>query len=440
MSARAEVPWAEKYRPKTIDEVVGNPEAKKAFVAWLNAWLAGKTPEKKAALLYGPPGCGKTSLVHAAANQLGLELIEANASDVRTSEALKRRVLRAATEGSLSGARGKIILLDEVDGLNPREDAGGLDTILEIIRVSRHPVVLTANDPWDPRLRDLRNVCELIEFKKLGVREVAKVLADICRREGVQCDPSVLKAIAENSEGDLRAAINDLQAVAAGRRSVSLEDLEMLGYRAKQLSMFEVVRQVLTAKRPEAARAVLSMPSLDYEMLMQWLNENIPYQYSPSAVAIADAYDALSKADIMLARIKREQAWTLLPYALDLMTAGVASAREKPPFKFVKYSFPFKLRALASTKDVREERLRIARAIARACHVSTRTALIEVVPYLKLIYEGDPQRGRKLVESLGVPGDVFARAFGVAVQERRAAAAAETRRGPSATRSARRRA
>jgi len=428
MSARAEIPWTEKYRPKTIDDVVGNPEAKKAFVAWLNAWLAGRPPEKKAVLLYGPPGCGKTSLVHAAAKQLGLELIEANASDVRTSEALKRRVLRAATEASLSGARGKIILLDEVDGINPREDAGGLDTILEIIRISRHPVVLTANDPWDPRLRELRNVCELIEFKRVGVREMVKVLSEICRKEGVECDPSVLKAIAENSEGDLRAAINDLQSIAAGRRAVGLEDLEILGYRAKQLNMFEVVRQVLTAKRPETARAVLSMPSLDYEMLMQWLNENIPYQYSPSAVAIADAYDALSKADIMLARIKKEQAWTLLPYALDLMTAGVAAAREKPPFKFVKYSFPFKLRALSSAKEIREERLRIARAIARTCHVSSKKALTEVIPFLKLMYENDPQRGEHVLESVGVPTEAFAKAFDLAVAKRPPAATRARRR------------
>ncbi|HDD33595.1 MAG TPA: AAA family ATPase, partial [Thermofilaceae archaeon] len=105
MATRAEVPWVEKYRPRRIDDVVGNPKAKKAFVAWLNKWLAGR-PDKKAALLYGPPGCGKTSLVHAAAIQLNLELVEANASDVRTSEALRRRIFRAATEGSLFRARG----------------------------------------------------------------------------------------------------------------------------------------------------------------------------------------------------------------------------------------------------------------------------------------------------------------------------------------------
>ena len=414
MAAAQEAVWVEKYRPRRIDDVVGNPEAKKAFVAWLNKWLSGNPPERKAALLYGPPGCGKTSLVHAAASQLGLELVEANASDVRTRQALLQRVMKAVGEGSLLGARGKIILLDEVDGISPR-DTGGLETIVEIIRASRHPVVLTANDPWDPKLRELRGYCEMIEFRRLTKREVMKVLSDICRREGVECDPAVLDAIAENSKGDLRAAINDLQAVAQGRRKVAAEDLEVLGYRAQQMDMFEITRTVLTARRPEAARAVAGLPSFDYELFMQFLNENIPYQYLPSLVAVADAYDALSKADVMLARIKRRQAWTLLPYALDLMTAGVASARERPPFKFVKYQFPHKIRALAATREERQQREQVVRAVARACHTSLSTAQLEVLPFLRVICEADPVRGARIAESLGLKPESLFRALGVAV-------------------------
>ncbi|MEM1508672.1 MAG: replication factor C large subunit [Thermofilaceae archaeon] len=413
MNSRATQPWTEKYRPKTIDEVIGNSDTKKVFVAWLNKWLAGR-PEKKAALLYGPPGCGKTSLVHAAAYQLGLELVEANASDVRTSDALKRRVFRAATEGVLLSTRGKIILLDEVDGVSPR-DAGGLETILEIIQASRYPVVLTANDPWDPRLRDLRSMSEVIEFRRLGIREIINALSEICRKEGIECDPAVIRELASNSEGDLRAAINDLQSISLGKRKVTLEDLEILGYRAKQENMFEIVRSVLAAKRPETAKAILGLPSLDYETLIQWINENIPHQYSPSLVAIADAYDALSKADILISRIKREQAWTLLPYALDMMTAGVASARERPQFRFVKYSFPQKLRLLSIGKETREERVRIAKAVGTFCHMSTRRALLEVLPYIKVIYENNPLKGRLILEGLGVPEETFRRAFRIEI-------------------------
>lgn len=405
MSAKM-IPWTEKYRPKKITDVVGNEEAKKKFVAWLNLWLKGKA-RKKAALLYGPPGSGKTSLVHAVAHQFGWELIELNASDVRSKSAIRERVFNAARMGSLYGARGKIILLDEVDGISPREDAGGLSTILELIQISNYPVVLTANDPWDPKLRPLREACELIEFKKLRKTDIIKVLEEICKKEGITCERHVLSAIATNSKGDLRAAINDLQTIAMGKKRIDLADISILGDRAEQVSMFDIVRIVLTAKRPEQALAVLRFPNLDYEMLLQWLSENIIYQYAPSYRAIADGYEALSWADIMLARIKRKQIWSLLPYALQLMTAGVASAREKPPFKFVKYKFPEKLRRLSRQKEKREKYRQVAKKIVEKIHVSTRTLRSEIAPFLKIIYENDEDMAKKIYRSLGLTREEF---------------------------------
>ncbi|MCD6369789.1 MAG: replication factor C large subunit [Thermoproteales archaeon] len=395
------LPWVEKYRPKRIADVVGNPEAKNKFIAWLRTWLTGK-PSKKAALLYGPPGTGKTTLVHAAANEYRLEVLEANASDVRTSEALRRRVMSAIREVSLLGYRGKIILLDEVDGINPAQDRGGLEMILRIIRESRHPIVLTANDPWDPRLRTLRQNVVLIEFKKIHQRDIIKVLDKICKQEGIEADARVLKEIARKAQGDLRAAINDLQAVAFGKRRITLKDLEVVWERDAQQNIFSLVRSIFLAKSIAQARMVLMQPDLDYEMLLHWVSENIPYQYSESIEAIAEAYDALSRADVYMGRIKRLQNWSLLPYMLELLTAGVALVKHKPRFRFTKYSFPQRLKLLSMTKEKRNLRERILETIARKCHVSKHDANLEYLPYIKIIYEENPKEGRKILKWLGV--------------------------------------
>ena len=122
----AQLPWIIKYRPKKIAEVVDQDNAKRQFIPWIKAWIEGKKPEKKAALLYGPAGCGKTSLVEATAKELGLELIEMNASDFRTREAIERIAKVAATKYSLFGFRGKIILLDEIDGISAIADRGAV--------------------------------------------------------------------------------------------------------------------------------------------------------------------------------------------------------------------------------------------------------------------------------------------------------------------------
>jgi len=402
--------WAEKYRPRTLAQVIGNEDAKKKFIAWLRTWRSG-VPSKKAVLLYGPPGCGKTTLVYAAASDFGYEVIEANASDVRTSRALKRRIERAALEGSLFGRVGKILLLDEVDGLSAREDVGGLDTILEIISITRHPVVMTANDPWDPALRPLRNVSLMIQVRPLKIYEMVRVLSNICTREGVKADPRALREIAKRAKGDLRAAINDLQAIAEGREYITLDDVEVLATRAKQYDMFEITRKVLTARTIEQAKSVLGLPSLDYNMLMQFINENIPYQYD-TIEAIAEAYEALSKADMIMGRIKKTQNWGLLPYALELMTAGVAVIRNKPKFKWVKYAFPQRIALMAKSREIRTVRDAILRSIARKCHVSRAVANLEILPYIIFIYKHDKERGKKILKWLDISERTFNKILG----------------------------
>ena len=83
---RNDLLWVEKYRPKKIEDIVGNEEAKATFVDWLTGKRRSKT--KKAVLLYGPPGVGKTALVNAAARDCGFTIIEMNASDTRSEKAI----------------------------------------------------------------------------------------------------------------------------------------------------------------------------------------------------------------------------------------------------------------------------------------------------------------------------------------------------------------
>src|SRR2546430_6785896 len=78
--------WAEKYRPKTLDEIVGNPTAVAELRKWAAAWGKGR-PDRRAVILQGGPGIGKTSAALALANEMGWSAIEVKASDSRNSEA-----------------------------------------------------------------------------------------------------------------------------------------------------------------------------------------------------------------------------------------------------------------------------------------------------------------------------------------------------------------
>ncbi len=384
--ARASVPWVIKYRPKRIDEVVDQDKAKSVFVPWLRSWVEGRIPEKRAALLYGPPGVGKTSLVEAAANEFDLEVLELNASDYRRRSDIERIVAAAARRKSVF-KRGLVILLDEVDGINPREDAGGIEALVNVIMETRNPIVMTANDPWKEQLKPLRDVSLMIEFKPLTVNQIVALLQRICRAEGVECDREALRYIAEKSEGDVRAAVNDLQAVAEGYGKVAMSVVrEVVRGREKSVEIWKTLNEVFYYPRYAwKVKKAVSQSEKDYEELLAWLNDNAPRKYEEPG-DLWRALDALSRASLFLARAKYGGEWSMLSYVFDLMGPGVAFARQEGGVSKTRYAYPERIRLLAQMREVRETRERIAEVLARRLLTSKATVKSEVLPLLTALF------------------------------------------------------
>jgi len=392
------VPWTLKYRPRSVDDVVDQDQAKKMFIPWIRQWISGATPPKKAALLYGPAGVGKTSLVEAVAREYGVELIEMNASDFRRKEDIERVARIAATQSGLF-VRKKIILLDEVDGISGTADRGGIEAILELINVAKHPVVMTANDPWAQRLRPLREASLLVPFNRLSERHVVVALKRICDFEKVECEDKALRYIAQRSEGDLRSAINDLQNIAEGYGKVTYDIARsMLVSRDRQYSPWETLRQLFMSKYAWQARRAVTHADMDYDTLLQWINENIPVQYSDRE-DVWRAYEALSRADLMLGRIKHGASWDLLSYVFDMAGPGVALARRRSKFHWAKYNFPQKIAILAKTKEIREVREAVADAFSKRLLTSKKRFISEFLPFIKIIFTHNPEYAARIAAS-----------------------------------------
>jgi len=388
--------WTLKHKPKTLSDVVGNEEPIQNLVSWVKSWDKG-VPKHRAAFLHGSPGIGKTLSVEALANDLNLELVERNASDYRTEEAVQRFAGLASQSGTLFGKK-RLILFDELDGIAGREDRGGVGAITQIVKAALVPIVLIANNAYDPRLGALRFYCEVIEFKRPPAGEVMKHLNRICSREDIKADETALKFIAQRSEGDVRSSVNDLQALAQGRKALTYEDVSWLAYRDRKEAIFNVLRLIFYGKSAEAAKRAVDMADVDPDMLFEWIYENLPYHLRDPHDLVR-AMDSLATADLYRGRIRRSQNWVLTRYVIDFMTAGVAMARERTqPAGFVPLRFPERIRKLSQTRAERQIQAEIGLKIKKRCHISANRAKKEILPYLRVIFENDARMAAELAK------------------------------------------
>jgi len=390
--------WVVKHKPKSLNEVVGNKDAIQKFVDWVKSWEKG-VPKKRAAFLYGPPGVGKTVTVEALANDFHVEFVEKNASDYRTEEAVKHFAGLASQYGSLFGGK-RIVLLDELDGLTGTADRGGVKATIGIVKTAQCPVVLIANNAYNPRFSTLRSYCLLIEFKKPPTGEVMKHLKRICLREGIQVEENVLKFIAQRSEGDVRSAVNDFQALAQGKKRLTYEDVSWLGYRDRREKIFTVLRMIIYGKTCVGAKRAVNMAEVDIGMLFEWIYENVPAHLTDSHDLVR-AMDALSLADVYRGRIRSTQNWSFTRYVIDYMTAGVAMARQETKAGgWIPFKFPGRIRMLSRSKAERGMQLKIGRKIKRRCHISAFRALKEFLPYLRIIFKNNADMAAGLAKWL----------------------------------------
>jgi replication factor C large subunit len=377
--------WVEKYRPKSMSEIIGNEEAKTTFTHWLEK---GKERKKKAVLLYGPAGVGKTALVNAASNQFGFTIIEMNASDTRTEKAINKVGKPATSYVALdrfsAETKGNILFLDEVDGVFGQQDRGGIGAIVKIVKESLVPVVMAANNTDLKKLTPLKNVCLLVRFQPIRIPLIITMLRRICLKENIEAEFEALERIACNSQGDVRSAINDLQSASAGKKILRVQDTVFLNFRNKDVGIYEILKGVFSAESVKEAATLINQSNVDYDEFLLSVSDNLPFRYT-DPIELAIAYDIVSRADVFRGRVGTEN-WRLLKYFFNLLSEAVTvSPKSFKPFNF---TFPpIRIMTLFWTKHKRVKLESICAKIALKCHISRTTAKNDMIPFIKIIIE-----------------------------------------------------
>lgn len=322
-------PWNARYRPRAKADIVGNQAAVDRLDEWLQSWSKGP-PKKRAAFLYGPPGTGKTSAVQALAAENGLDLMEVNASDTRNKTQIEELLGRSAAQAVNVFGQRRVILLDEMEGVSGQKDRGGVTAIADLVKSTLSPVVLVATtigENMEEKFRGLLDKAVLIEFQPIPSREVVERLDAIARENGVTVHPEALETLAVKNGGDMRSAINDLEAAAQGRTTVRPEDITWLGDRDRQDTTPHLINRIFSARSLWEARQAIGMSMIPPEDLFDWIYENLPVLVDDPEERL-EALETLARADVYQKRAGSAD-YRLLKYMFNLMTGGVAFARKR---------------------------------------------------------------------------------------------------------------
>ena len=212
---RLKMNWTEKYRPKTVEQIVGQDR----FVDDARGWMAnGDMPN---VLFYGSAGTGKTTAgiilaKHFLGEHYESHCIEINASQDRKLETIRTTVADFASWKGNPEVPFKIILFDELDGMH-RDAQRALKRTME--RATSVRFIITCNDPHDIDY-PIRSRCANYAFSRVNVNDMCSMLSGICDKENVSFNYEELKVFAESLNGDMRRAINELQASAYSNRNL----------------------------------------------------------------------------------------------------------------------------------------------------------------------------------------------------------------------------
>jgi len=252
--------WVEKYRPRTLDEVVGQDDVIKR--------LKGYVERKNIPhlLFSGPPGTGKTATSIALARDLFGDVwrdnfIEMNASDERGIDVVRHKIKEFARTAPISSPF-KIIFLDEADALTPDAQAALRRTMEMYSRTCRF--ILSCN--YVSRIIEpIQSRCAVFKFKPISRDAMKRKLLEICEKEGLEIDDEALEALIYISGGDFRKAINALQGASALGQRIDANMIYQITATAKPE---EIEKLIETAMKGDflSAREFLDSLMIEYGM------------------------------------------------------------------------------------------------------------------------------------------------------------------------------
>ncbi|KAI9031598.1 replication factor RFC1 C terminal domain-containing protein [Phycomyces nitens] len=355
--------WTEKYKPKKISEIIGNKILVDRIAEWLKNWQrfanarAKGIKEKydknninffRSILISGPPGIGKTTTAHLVAEACGYEILEFNASDVRSRKALEENISemvdnRTMTEffvakpkenESLKEGKKVVLIMDEVDGMTSG-DRGGSVLLASLIKKTKIPVICICNDIRSQKVQPLINVCFDARFIKTPTNQLRSRFFSIAFREKIKLNRDAIDQIIESSQNDIRQIFNILATYQAPEEVMDknkVNDICEKSFKDSQLQLFDIPSALMSSKSWDEKtiseksdvyfQDYMMAPLMIAENYLKCepdhsLTRNMGTKQGPNVtnlMLMAAAADSIADGDVIDAAMHgRTQDWTLMP-------------------------------------------------------------------------------------------------------------------------------
>ncbi|MGI9009696.1 MAG: AAA family ATPase [Nitrososphaeraceae archaeon] len=376
--------WAEIYRPKNLEDIIGNEEIRLNILKWLVKWFPGTKP----LLLIGPPGVGKTTIVKILSSLLNYDLIELNASDTRSGPQLEKLINPLHNNTSIFGKK-ILLFFDEVDGIYGREDSGGLEILINIVKASNFPIIFVANYTHI-KLKNLSKLCKIIKFQRISENLLMIFLNYVLFEQNYPLSLDDKKWIVEKSNGDVRTMLNLAQSKCSGYGNFVHETFK--------IDISEGLNEFFQSKKKDEARKILL--SLDgkysdprYGLSSEERRKDILNSLFTSIVSsnldmdtLSLLLDSLSQIDLLVARINKNRNWNLLKYMNNVIIEILYENIQNKMVSYHQYGISWPLMGQIFSRGVPLRSL--ISKLSLSFHVSSSTFGMIFFPYLlEIIYE-----------------------------------------------------
>ena len=339
----------DKYAPTSVQDIIGHKDVIQQIASWLQTWA----PKKSGLLLTGPPGIGKTSMIHCITKTMGYKVTEYNASDSRSIS-----VLRGLIALGMKRLQQEVIVMDEIDGLSER---GGVGEIADLIRKSVTPIICIANE-CPPKLKPIISACTHIKCSRPVKSTIATAIVSIAKKENITISKADIEKLCEENGNDIRSILNRLDFYHGDIMENANKDASL------RLDLFSATQKLFSHRRATLDQAA-DFVYVDYFMVPLMVQEAYVSASKDSIDNVAAAAEFISDGDIFQKRLYQSQDWSLLPHIVQTSVAATRVVSGPAPFQI----FP----QLLGKNSKKMKHIRLMEEMARSQQCSKKTMRLD---------------------------------------------------------------